>query len=136
MYPPSWQTSQSWLGRPTPSRCATSIAALSHRTEHRHTTFAPDCVRSVDVRAWGGSIRVIGVEGSQTTVDAVVDLGLERPAHSQELEGGRLVIRGESCRLFGGLFCSVDYTIRVPRGVEVTAATSGEDARIAVTRPR
>src|SRR5437773_1776727 len=58
-----------------------AVAALSHRTERRHTTIPADRVRSVDVRASGGSIRVIGVEGPETTVDAVVDLGLERPAH-------------------------------------------------------
>src|SRR5438093_7934760 len=111
-----------------------AVAALSHRTEHRHTTFPADRVHSIDVRSSGGSIRVIGVEGSETTVDAVVDLGLERPAHSQELQGGRLVIRGESCRLFAGAFCSVDYTMRVPRGVGVMAASSGGDIAVSNVR--
>jgi hypothetical protein len=107
-----------------------AVAALSHKTEHRHASFPGGSVRSLDIRSFGGSIRLIGVEGSETTVDAVVDLGLERAVGSQQLQDGRLVIRGDSCQLLGGILCSVDYTIRVPRGVDVTATSGGGDIAV------
>jgi hypothetical protein len=101
-----------------------AAAALAHKTERMHRAF-PGTVHLVDVSSSGGSIRVVGGEGSETTVDALVDVGLRRPSHREELEGDRLVIRSEDCGILAGALCSVDYTIHVPQGIQVTAASGG-----------
>src|SRR5437667_4060050 len=106
-----------------------AAAALGHRTERIHKAF-PGTVHSVDVSSSGGEIRVIGGEGSATTVDAVVDRGLRRPSHREELQGDRLIIRSEDCGMLAGPFCSVDYTIHVPPGIQVTAASGGGDITV------
>jgi hypothetical protein len=105
-----------------------AAAALAHRTERTHRAF-PDTVRYVDVSSSEGSIRVIGGGGSGTSVDALVDLGLARPSHREELEGDRLVIHSGDCGALAGPFCSVGYTIHVPQGIQVTVTSGGGTSR-------
>jgi len=106
-----------------------AAAALARKTERTHGVF-PGTVRSVDISSSGGSIHLIGGEGSETTVDALIGLGLGRPSHREELEGDRLVIRSGDCGVLAGSSCSVDYTIHAPQGVHVTAASSGGDITV------
>jgi hypothetical protein len=110
-----------------------AAAALGHKTERTHRDF-PGTVRSVDVSSSGGSIRLIGAQGSETTVESVIDLGLRRPWHREELEGDRLVIRSEDCGILAGALCSVDYTIHVPQGIQITAASGGGDITVSGVR--
>ena len=110
-----------------------AAAALARKTERTHGVF-PGTVRSVDISSSGGSIHLIGGEGSETTVDALVDLGLARPSHREELEGDRLVIHSGDCGALAGPFCSVGYTIHVPQGIQVTVTSGGGDITVSGIR--
>jgi len=105
------------------------VGAVAHKTERAHTAF-PGPVRSVDVGASGGSVHVVGTAGSEATVDAVINRGIQRPSNSERLEGDRLVIRGGSCMPFFTTFCGVDYTIHVPHDLGLTAHSSGGDITV------
>jgi hypothetical protein len=106
-----------------------AAGAIARKTERTHRAF-PDTVRAVDIRSSGGNVSVVGGEGPETVVDAVVEFGLQRPGHSEEVQGDRLVVRGGSCGVFAGPYCSVDFTIRVPRGIRVAAGSEGGDIAV------
>ena len=50
--------------------------------------------------------------------------GLRPTGHSVARVDDRVVVRG-SCPVFGGTWCSVNYTIEVPRGLDVTIKADG-----------
>jgi Putative adhesin len=101
----------------------------TRKTERIHRVF-PDTVQSVDVSSSAGDVRVIGGEGPGTVVDAVTEFGSQRPAHSEKVQGDQLVIRGGSCRPLVSSQCSVNFSIRIPRSVPVTAASGGGDIAV------
>lgn len=110
-----------------------ATAVITRKTERTHGVF-PATVRIVDIRSSGGNVMVMGREGPETVVDAVVEFGLRRPGHLEEIRGDRLVVRGGSCRMFAGFSCSVDFTIRVPSGTRIAAASGGGDIAVSDVR--
>jgi hypothetical protein len=103
--------------------------AISRKTERTHRVF-PATVRTVDIRSLGGNVTVVGREGPET----VVELGLQRPGHVEEIRGDRLIVRGRPCRALAGSACSVDLTIRVPSGTRIAAASGGGDIAVSDVR--
>jgi hypothetical protein len=73
----------------------------------------------LDVDSEAGPVRVVGVEGATTvSVHARISDGWRASGHEMRREGDRLLVRA-SCPNFGSDFCSVDYTIEVPRDLRV-----------------
>src|SRR4051812_40817132 len=95
-----------------------AMATTQHQTRVFH-----DTVTALDLDASSGSIRVVGGDQPEGTVDMIVHSGLRSPSHSETVVNGHL--RVESDCNFTFTECSVDYVINVPAGVAVTAQRDG-----------
>jgi len=91
-------------------------------TQHEATVFQ-QAVSVIDVDVSAGSVRIIGSDRSDVSVDMTVHSGIRSPSHSESVVDGHLRVHS-GCD-FGFDNCSVDYVIKVPAGVDVTASTSG-----------
>jgi DUF4097 and DUF4098 domain-containing protein YvlB len=105
-----------------------AVELLAHERTHSHLD-VPASVRTVDLRGGDGSVRIDGTDGP-AGVDVSVSNGLQAASHSEQVEGDRLVIRS-SCPAFLNTWCSVNYVIRVPRSVVVTAHSSNGSITVA-----
>ena len=106
-------------------------SALAHEERTEVSEFDASGLRSVDIDNAAGSIRVVGVEDTDTiTVNAHISDGLRSTGHDVRREGDRLVIEG-TCPLFLADWCSVRYTIEMPSDLAV--AVEADDGRITVT---
>jgi hypothetical protein len=81
-------------------------------------------VTSLVVRSYGGQVQVTAGQVSrvQVTETIMYDGGNRPPAVMQSVSGGRLVLSDPAC---GNSDCSVDFSLTVPPGVTVGAATQG-----------
>jgi hypothetical protein len=109
---------------------ANTVSALAHDA-WRQQRVIDDPVTIVDVaNSTGGAVTIVGDEHADAiTIDMIVIRGLETPTHSERLEGNRLVVRS-SCLWVVGLFCQIDYRIRVPHGVSVIAHADGRTIEV------
>jgi hypothetical protein len=96
-------------------------------TRHEATVFE-EPVTAVDLDISSGSVRVIGSDRTDVTVDMTVRSGIRSPSHSEAVVNGRLLIHS-ACD-FGFDNCAVDYVIRVPAGVDIAAHSSGGDINL------
>ena len=69
-------------------------------------------VTAVDADVSSGSLRVVGSDQSDVTVEMTVRSGVRSPSHSETVVNGNLLVRS-ACD-FGFTNCTVDYVIRVP----------------------
>jgi hypothetical protein len=102
------------------------VTQLAHEEQLIEATFAAADVDAIDVRVDDGSIRIVAGTGDEVRVTARVSDGLRATGHSQSLEDGTLVLRGD-CPVFFSNFCNVAYTVQVPAGVSVHARTENDD---------
>jgi hypothetical protein len=70
--------------------------------------------------------------GGEIIVSSRISEGLQSPSTSMQVLDGRLVLRS-SCPSFGSIWCSVDRTVAVPPGIDVTVES--DDGRVAVVGP-
>ena len=106
-------------------------SALAHEERTEVAKFDAGGLQSVDVDNAAGSVRIVGVEDTDTvTVTARVSDGLRATGHDVRSEGDRLVVEG-TCPTFLSDWCSVRYTIEVPSDLAVTAET--DSGRVTVT---
>ena len=75
-----------------------------------------------------GSVTIIGIDSSDVSVDVYVRRGLRRPSASHRMAGDTLNLRG-ACPMFNS-FCTVDYTVRLPRNTSVKVNSSGGDVLV------
>lgn len=99
-----------------------AMAGTSHATTHFQQPIA-----LVDANIDSGSLRLIGSDQPEITIDASVHSGLRGPTHSETVVGNRLVIRSDCPFDLITTTCSVDYVIHVPSNVAVKARGNGSD---------
>ena len=98
-----------------------TVLAHEERTEVKQYDVAD--VMVIDVENSSGPVTIEGSAGlDEITVTAHISDGLRETGESQQLVDGRLELRG-SCPNIGSDWCEVEYTIQVPRDIEVVAAT-------------
>ena len=91
-------------------------------TQHETRVF-PQAVTTVDANVSSGSLRVVASDQPDVTVEITVRSGVRSPSHSETVVNGHLLVRS-ACN-FGLTNCTVDYVIRVPATVGVTAHGDG-----------
>jgi Putative adhesin len=106
-------------------------SALAHEERTEVSEFDAGGLQSVDVDNAAGSVRIVGVEDTDTvTVTARISDGWRATGHDVRREGDRLVVDG-TCPIFLSDWCNVRYTIEVPSDLAVTAET--DSGRVTVT---
>jgi hypothetical protein len=108
---------------------AVSLLAFDKYTFHESFTTAEfAAVDTIDVDNPAGSVQVVGTDSaSGVVIEGDVLRGLSNPTHSERVDGSTLEVRG-SCRA-ATTFCSVNYTLRVPRHVDLQIRSSGGGVR-------
>ena len=84
-----------------------------------------DSIDALTLDVSNGSVRVEGTSESNITIETEVHGGLRKPSHSEAVVGDTLVVQSDCSLGPVSPTCSVDYTIRVPHGVAVTARGDG-----------
>ena len=108
---------------------ATAIdLAMAHST-HATAHFRQP-ITAVDAKIDAGSLRIVGSDDPEITVDATVHKGLHSPSHSVTMRDGRLVIRSDCSLAAISTTCAVDYVVHVPNHVAVKARGNGSDVVI------
>jgi Putative adhesin len=106
-------------------------SALAHEERTEVSEFAADGLQSVHVDNAAGSVRIVGVEDTDTvTVTARISDGWRATGHDVQRDGDRLVVEG-TCPLFLSDWCSVRYTIEMPSDLAVMA--NADDGGVTVT---
>ena len=100
-------------------------------TDHETRVFQ-QTVTALNLDASSGSIRVVGGDQPDVTVEMTVHSGLRSPSHSETVQNGRLRVQSDCNFTFTD--CSVDYVIKVPAGVAVTAHADGGNIDLASMR--
>jgi len=93
-------------------------------TQHETRAFQQP-VNSVDADVSSGSLRVVGSDSPDVTVEMTVHSGVRSPSHSESVVKGRLLLRSACDFGFPTDNCTVDYVVHVPAGVAVTAHGDG-----------
>jgi hypothetical protein len=95
------------------------VVALGHRIHTVDREFDAGGLRSLEVHnSADGTIRIVGAETDQVTVQARVSDGIRHTGHSERIDGDRLIL-DSTCPIFGSSYCEVKYTIEVPRALNV-----------------
>jgi hypothetical protein len=110
----------------------TQVASgLAHEERTEVAEFDAAGLQSVDVDNAAGSVRIVGVEDTDTvTVTARISDGWRATGHDVRREGDRLVVEG-TCPMFLSDWCNVRYTIEMPADLAVVANT--DNGRVTVT---
>jgi hypothetical protein len=92
---------------------------LAHTQETVVKEFPAAGVTGVDIGNGNGSVTVVGSDTPVVRVTARISHGWARTGNDVELVDGR--VRADThCPVFFSQFCSVAYTVEVPRGMELT----------------
>lgn len=92
--------------------------------ERRTATY--DAPRALRVAASSGDVRVTGADVTRVEVRMRITRGLSAPSVDAALQDGALVLEDDCPALVVGS-CNVEYAIRVPRDVPVTAESAAGD---------
>jgi len=93
-------------------------------TQHQSRAFQ-ESVTAVDADIAAGSLRIVASDQPGVSVEMTVRSGLRSPSHSESVVNGHLVIHSGCGFAFDT--CWINYVIRVPEGVAVTAHGDGDD---------
>ncbi|HZX54808.1 MAG TPA: hypothetical protein VFE86_08995, partial [Ilumatobacteraceae bacterium] len=108
------------------------VADHAMATTQHETRVFQETITALDLDASSGSIRVVGADQSNVTVDMTVHSGLRSPSHTETVQNGRLRVQSDCSFTFTD--CFVDYVIKVPAGVAVTARGDGGNMDLAGMR--
>lgn len=101
----------------------TGLVAHQETTTVAHIPAAG--IDTLEVHNSAGGVRVIGTDSTDTiTVTTHVSEGLRPTGHRMTTEGHRLVLTG-TCPLITNTWCSVGYTVEVPRAVALDLRVDG-----------
>jgi hypothetical protein len=98
------------------------VNVLAHEVTFENHAFPAENVRALRVGVDRGSVRIVASNDAQVHVHARISRGLHATTHDVHLAGHTLVADA-SCPHFQDLFCSVDYTIRVPASVSTNVSS-------------
>jgi hypothetical protein len=94
------------------------VDLLAHEVRTVSETIDAEGLSMIDIDNTIGRVVVTGTDTDQITIVARVSDGLRATGNSHRVAGDRLEIRG-TCPLFGSMWCSVDYRIEVPAGIDL-----------------
>lgn len=109
------------------------VDLLAHEVRTVTETVDAEGVSVIDIDNTNGRVIVTGTETDTITIVARVSDGLRATGNSTRLVDDRLEIRA-SCPLIGSLWCSVDYRIEVPAGIDLDI--NADDGRVEVVDMR
>ena len=96
------------------------VNLLAHGEEHFARTINAAEITTIDVSTDRGSVRVIGTDRDDISLHSYISNGLGGTDHTERVRNGRLAIDA-SCAFPVAYWCTASYTLRVPRGMKVTA---------------
>ncbi len=106
------------------------VVLLAHEEHTELSSYPAAGLTRLEVDGAAGSIRVEGSGGDTVEVRAEISDGLRRTGESQTVDGDTLRLRS-TCPIFESTWCRVDYTISLPRDLEL--ALDSDDGSIRVT---
>jgi len=108
----------------------TLVTVIAHEERTETTRFGAQGVEVLDVNSDGGRVTVTGrADLDEIVITADIGEGLRRTGNRQEIVDGRLELDA-TCPVLGSNWCSVNYTIEVPR--EMTVVASSDTSRVEV----
>jgi hypothetical protein len=112
------------------STLSNAVDLVAHDDEVLIGEVAAGGVDTVEISTENGDVVVIGADVETITIRAALSHGLRPTGTTQELDGGRLVLRAD-CPLVPNVWCRVDYRIEVPR--QAAVETHSRHGQIEVT---
>jgi hypothetical protein len=106
------------------------VNLLAHGESHFTRTFPASGINRVDVSTDRGSVRVVASDRDDIALSAYVSDGLGGTDHSTRVSGDRLLVDGE-CSFPVAYWCTVSYTLHVPRGVKLVLWSGSGDITVA-----
>ena len=109
------------------------VDLLAHEVRTVTEVVDAEGVSVIDIDNTNGRVVVTGTETDEITIVARVSDGLRATGNSSRVVDDRLEIRA-TCPLFGSMWCSVDYQIEVPAGIDLDI--NADDGRVEVVDVR
>jgi len=107
----------------------TGLIAYDKQEFHESlTATAAGPISTIDIDNDTGSVKIIGTDRSDVTINGEVVRGLTAPDHSERVVGTTLEIDATCFPVAN--FCSVDYDIQVPRDVNLKVRAAGGGIRV------
>ena len=94
------------------------VDLLAHEVRTETEVVEAEGVSVIDIDNTNGRVVVTGTDTDQITIVARISDGLRATGHSYQVVDDRLAIRA-TCPLFASMWCSVDYDIEVPAGIDL-----------------
>jgi hypothetical protein len=96
------------------------VNLLAHGEQRFARTIPAAGITAIDVSTDRGSVRVIGTDGDDISLQSYISNGLGGTDHTERVRNGRLAIDAR-CAFPVAYWCTASYTLRVPRGMKVIA---------------
>lgn len=96
------------------------LMLLAHEEVTEQHRFEAAGIASILVHADNGTVEVTGGDVDEIAVSAEISHGLRRTSHRAEVEGDRLVVRGD-CHMAMSYWCRTTYRVTVPADLPVVA---------------
>jgi hypothetical protein len=94
------------------------IELLAHEQRTERFTVPAAALTRLSVDSDSGSVRIVGTDTDEISVQAEISDGLRDTGFSHEVVDSTLELRS-SCPVIGSMWCRVSYRIEVPRGLDV-----------------
>ena len=94
------------------------VDLLAHEVRTVTEVVDAEGVSMIDIDNSNGRVVITGTDTDEITIVARISDGLRATGNSTRVVDDRLEIRG-TCPLLGSMWCSVDYRIEVPAGVDL-----------------
>ena len=101
-----------------------AVDLITNDTESAHAEF-DEPIQALTLDVSNGSVTVVATDASSVGIEIEVHGGLRKPHHSEIVSGDTLIVRAGCSWGPVSPTCSVDYTIRVPAEVAITARGDG-----------
>jgi hypothetical protein len=97
------------------------VNIIGHVTEVQPVAFGPN-IKAIVIRSGSGPISIRGAERADITGQRTIEHGWQDPTLDERLDGDTLYLSGR-CELAALVWCNVNYSLDVPRGVRIDAQT-------------
>jgi hypothetical protein len=105
------------------------VELLAHEERTERFVVPAAGLTRLDVDNDAGSVRIVGTDGDEISVEADVSVGVRDTGFSHEVVDSTLQLSG-SCPIIGSRWCGVSYRIEVPRRLDIEVTS--DDGRVDV----
>jgi hypothetical protein len=109
------------------------VDLVAHEVRTVSETIDAEGLSIIDIDNSTGRVVVTGTDAEEITIFARISDGLRATGNSSRVVDDRLEIRA-TCPVFGSMWCSVDYRIEVPAGIDLDI--NADDGRVEVVDVR